>query len=106
MQAENLHGCMRMLLALTQASSMHIGQRFWGASNGEEELTFGETILYVCIVTGLVLIAGIASGLTLGLLGLEVGHLQVGDPSLCRFVACSYGRWHGPSRLQPCAVGA
>jgi hypothetical protein len=71
---------------------MRLLARLFGAVAGEDHhhhhpvLTDEEWVIYICIVVGLVLLAGLMSGLTLGLMSLDMLDMEVCPlaPILCK----------------------
>ena len=68
---------MRLLFFMARRALTEGGSTTSGHSHHQPELTDEEWTMYICIVVALVLLAGLMSGLTLGLMSMDVLDMEV-----------------------------
>ena len=68
---------MRLLFTLARHALAGSGTTASGHHHQQPELTKEEWTMYICIVVALVLLAGLMSGLTLGLMSMDVLDMEV-----------------------------
>lgn len=83
---------MRLLLPLARRALALAGSAASGGHHHHHpELTDEEWTIYICIVAALVLLAGLMSGLTLGLMSIDVLDMEASSlPPTARHILQSY----------------